>query len=111
MSCQERRRASIESGRGLIEEDQLGIADHPECEIEAAPLAAGEGRDPRVGLRLEPDELDHLGGAVSVERLADREVGVDPGLLRDDPDPIAQLGVAALGIVAEHLDRPRVRVR
>ena len=53
-------RGRIEAGRRLVEEDELGIADEREREVEPAQLAAGERPDARVALLLEPDELEDL---------------------------------------------------
>src|SRR6185436_10576369 len=39
-----------------------------------------------------------------LDRLADRDAGVQPGALKHDPDPLLELAVAPLGVVAEHPD-------
>ena len=43
-------RRGVEAGRGLVEEDELGVADQRERHIEPAPLAAGQPGAERVGL-------------------------------------------------------------
>ena len=53
-------RARVEAGRRLVEEDQLGVADQREPEVEPAALAAGEPAHAGVALLLQADELDHL---------------------------------------------------
>ena len=52
----------VESGRGLVEEHELRVADERERQIEPPLLAAGESLHAHVGLVGEPDELEHLGG-------------------------------------------------
>ena len=106
--CPSRR--GIEAGCRLVEEDQLGVADQGEPEVEPAPLAAGEARGLPVVLAGEADERDRLGhrsgvavvAGVELERLADGEPGIGRGLLQDDPDPVAP-GARSVGRVdAEH---------
>ena len=50
----------VEAGRGLVEEEQLGVADDAEGDVEATALAAAELADPVVGLVLEGDGGDDL---------------------------------------------------
>ena len=50
----------VEARRGLVEEDQLGVADEREREVEPARLAARQRADVRVLLVLEPGERDDL---------------------------------------------------
>jgi hypothetical protein len=102
----------VEAGGRLVEVDQLRVADHAEGEIEPAALAARERDDSGVELVGQAGERDHLvgrpparvGGSVEVDRLADREVGLDAALLEDDPDPVAEPGLVVLGVCAEHRD-------
>ena len=56
-------RGRVEAGRRLVEEDELGVADEREGEIEPAQLTAGERAHPRVALLGQADEVDHLVGA------------------------------------------------
>src|SRR3954451_20415488 len=51
----------IESGRRLVEEDQLRVANEGEREVEATPLAPGETGRLCVGFSSEPNERDRLG--------------------------------------------------
>src|SRR3954452_4831068 len=107
-----RRAASggVEAGRRLVEEDQLGVADEGEREVEAAELAAAERPRVRIGLLAEARELDHLvyvarGGVEASpmrDRLAHRDVPVHARALEHDAHPLAQLVGALLGVVAEH---------
>src|SRR5207248_3998293 len=50
----------VEAGRRLVEEDQFGVADEREAEVEAAALAAGEAANYLVSLVTEPDQLDDV---------------------------------------------------
>ena len=59
-------RGRVEARRRLVEEDEIGVADERDAEVEPALLAAGERLHARVALLVEPDELDHL---VDVARL------------------------------------------
>ena len=53
-------RRGVEARRRLVEEDELGIADERDAEVEPPLLAARERLDPRARLLLEPDERDDL---------------------------------------------------
>ena len=53
-------RGRVEAGRRLVEEDELGVADEREGEVEPPELAARERAHARVALLGEADELDHL---------------------------------------------------
>src|SRR4051812_24073000 len=65
----------VEPGRRLVEEDQLGVADEGEREVQAPQLAAAERARVRAGLLGEAGELDDL---VDVAR-----IGVEAGPVRD----------------------------
>ncbi len=105
-------RRGVEAGGGLVEEEQLGPPGERHAEVEPAALAAGQRPDERVALADEPDEVDDLvhrarrgvGGAVELDRLADGEVRADPGLLRDDADPLAERAASPLRVDAEDAD-------
>ena len=111
-------RARVEAGGRLVEEDQLGIADQRQGEVEAALLAAGEGLDPRPRLLGEPDEVEHLVdppgprvvARVEVEQLHHREGGGHGALLEHDPDPGAERPRPRRGVDAEHRDAAGVTV-
>src|SRR6476469_6187034 len=51
-------RRRVEAGRRLVEEDQLGVADQREGQVEPALLAARERPDPSVGLLAQAGDLD-----------------------------------------------------
>src|SRR5271165_3634143 len=103
-------RLGVEAGGGLVEEDQVGVADEREPEVEPPQLTARELAAAHVGLVLEPGQGEHLldrtgmgveAGPVA-ERLAGSDVAVDPPRLQDDADLPAQLDRAPGGIVSEH---------
>ena len=52
--------AGVEARRRLVEEDQLGVADERQAEVEAAFLPAGQRSHACVALVRQPDDLDHL---------------------------------------------------
>ena len=103
-------RLRVEAGGRLVEEDEVGVADERDAEVEPPLLAARERLDPRARLLLEPDERDHLvdvprRAVVAGEdrvRLAHGEVRPELGLLQDDADPLAEVRPRPLGIVSEH---------
>src|SRR5579863_3622036 len=53
-------RGGVEPGRRLVEEDQLGVADQRQGQVEAAPLAAGQAARALVALVAQANELDDL---------------------------------------------------
>src|SRR6266511_4300317 len=102
----------IEAGGRLVEEEQVGVADDAEGEVQAALLAAGQRPGPRRPLVAETDHVDHLGGVARVrvvaaeqrDDLLDAQLAVDAGGLEHDADPFAEGPLAALRVEAEHLD-------
>ena len=77
-----RRACGIEAGRRLVEEDQVGIADQRERQVEPAPLAAGERRGARVAFGVQLDQSrsarrrrDDGGGSDRTSRSARRPSG------------------------------------
>ena len=105
----------VEAGGGLVEEEQLGVADERHCDVETALLAAGELAGAIVRLALEPDEGDRLvdvarGGVVAgveLERLAHGEERLDAALLEDDPDALPPSAVSVLRVDAQDADLAR----
>ena len=57
-------RGRVEAGRRLVEEDQLGVADQREREVEAAALAAGE-RGARASSRLSSSPTSSITSSTS----------------------------------------------
>ncbi len=102
----------IEAGGRLVEEEQVGIADQSDADVEAAQLSAGEATRARLGLGAETNVLDRLVDArglaviagVELERLANGEFGSHPALLEHDSDPLMPLTVGLCGVLAEHAD-------
>ena len=99
----------VEAGRGLVEEDELRVADEGEPEVETTQLPARECPHARSGALLEADELDHLAdvprarvvAGEEVERLAHRERRVHGGGLEHDSDARPKRCAAGFGIDAE----------
>src|SRR5207248_6093672 len=58
----------VEAGGGLVEEDEVGIADERDAEVEPPLLAARQRLDARVRLVDEPDERDHLVDEANADR-------------------------------------------
>ena len=68
-------RRRVEAGRRLVEEDEVGIADERDAEVEPPLLAARERLHLRVPLLGEPDEPDHLVDVARVRRSSRRRSG------------------------------------
>lgn len=112
-------RARVEPGRRLVEEEQFGVTDQAQRQVQAALLAAGQGPDLLPVLPGQADQVDHLAGVawrgvvagVAGDGLPDRQVGFDREVLQHDADPFAQLpsGGPVAGVEAKHLDPPGVR--
>ena len=106
----------VEAGGGLVEEEQLGVADDAEPDIEASLLAARQPLDALVRLLGQPDQLDHLVdrprvrvvAGVARQHLAHRVVRLDGELLEHHADLCAQpaLGGVVGRVDAERLDAP-----
>ncbi len=102
----------IKTGRRLIEEEEIGIADERDAEVETAFLPTRERLHARVPLLLEAYELNHLvdvSGVLVVSgekavHLAHGQVRRELGLLEHDADPLAKSPRSCGGIVAEHRD-------
>src|SRR5213592_1310851 len=88
----------VEPRRGLVEEQQLGLADERARDGQALLLPAGECHHARVALLLELDEGQHLCDAVRLpverskqpEHFADGELIGELRLLQLDPEAFAQ---------------------
>ena len=90
----------VEPGRGLVEQQELGLADQGPGDGEAPLEPARQGIHPLVGPVVELDELEEAVGPLPHDRagqveiapvdeqvLADRELDVEGVLLRHDPQP------------------------
>src|SRR5436190_4910149 len=107
-------RGGVEPRRRLVEEDQLGVADERQAEVQPPQLAARQFARPHVLLALQPDQRDDLVGISRRrvhprevrERLAHADVVVDARLLQDDAHPLAQLARPAARIEAQDGDLP-----
>src|SRR5437764_1133657 len=105
-------RLRVEAGRGLVEEDQLGIADERQREVEPPQLPARELAAAHVGLTREAGEREHLLDVARTgvearpvaQRLARGDVSVDAARLQHDADALAQGAAAPRGVFAEHAD-------
>src|SRR4051794_23915682 len=102
-------RGRVEARRRLVEEDELGVADEREGEVQPAQLAAGQRPRQRVLLALQACDVEHLvdvpGARVEAgpvgDGLAHADVAVHARGLQDDADPLAEGARALLGVVAE----------
>ena len=103
-------RRGVEAGGRLVEEEQLGVADQGEGDVEPPLLPARERRGPGVRLLGEADQLHRLvdvarGGVVAgvlLDGLPRRELRDQPGLLEDEADAVAPGAIRLLRIDAEH---------
>ncbi len=117
MTSQAARRAcGSKPGRGLVEEDQLRVADEGEREVQPPGLAAAERPRAAVGAVVEAREREHLGHLARMwvhagpvrDRLADGQMRVGAAALQDDPDLRPQRTV--LRVASEHADLAGVAV-
>jgi hypothetical protein len=103
-------RGRVEARRRLVEEDEVGVADERDAEIEATLLASRERLHLVVRLLREADEPDHL---VDVPRLrvvagedavdlARGQPRPELGLLQDDADPLPERPLCLPGVEAQH---------
>jgi hypothetical protein len=105
-------RLGIETGRRLVEEDQVRVAREREGQVEAAALAAGEPAHLRVLVLVELDDAEQVAGgagvgvvrAPAVDQLFDPGLAGEAALLQDDADPLAELGRLRLRVHAEDGD-------
>ena len=94
----------IEAGRRLVEEDQLGVADERQREVQPPQLPAGERSRAGPACSSRPTiRAPRRGRAGRVEagpvhdRLANLDVPVHAAALQHDADPLAQLARARTG--------------
>ena len=101
-------RLRVEAGRGLVEQQDLGLIDQRARDREPAAHAAGERLDLGVRLVLELREGEQAGdaiaddvlrkpevAAVDEEVLANGQLAVEAVVLRNDADPRPDLGPIA----------------
>src|SRR3954454_19520456 len=107
-------RGRVEARRRLVEEDELGVADERQREVQPPQLAAGERPRQRVLLAHQARDVDDLvdvararveAGPVG-HRLPHADVAVHARGLEDDADPLAERTGALLGIVPEDRHDP-----
>src|SRR5215213_6027681 len=111
--------------RGRLVEDQQPRPVHQRAREDQPPLHPARQRARAVvALGRERERVEQLGralaplaprhaevAAVIVERLLEREEPVEVEVLRRQPDRQPRLGVVVDGVVAEHADRARRRLR
>src|ERR1700730_10703380 len=102
----------VETGRGLVQEDQLRVADQCQREVEPPQLPAREPATERIRLLLQSrqrqDLLDLARSRVEAppvaQGLARGHVAVDPARLQPYSDALAQRPAAHARIGPEHGD-------
>jgi hypothetical protein len=111
-------RGRVEAGGRLVEEDQVGVADDADGDVDAPLLAAGERADAGVALGAEAGQLDRLldrsrrrvEGGEEGDRLAHRQQRVELALLQDEADALAPGAGRLRGVGAEHRDLAAARL-
>src|SRR6266498_3463490 len=93
----------VEPGGGLVQEDQIRVADDPERQVEPALLPTRERLDSRVALLREAHQVH---GLVHVPR-GREEAAVEVDQLPDGQVPVQARGLERIGIVLQSsgLDR------
>src|SRR5581483_926973 len=105
-------RLRVEAGGGLVEEEEIGIADESAGHGEALFLAAGKLADARILLLFELHESDHLGGrgsfgeeaAEEADGFEDGELVGELGFLQLDAEALAELVRVTAPLQAEDFD-------
>ena len=104
----------VQSGRRLVQDEELGCGHEGGREVNGASLPAGEPRQPGVGLLAEPDGVEHLVDAAHPprRRQLDRAdplqlvphspLGVVGPALLHQPDPRPEVGARPTRIGVEH---------
>ena len=113
-------RARVEPGRRLVEEQDPGVPDDAEGEVQPPLLPAGQRLDLALLLAGQPDEPDHLTDVARIgvvarvagDRLAHGQVRLHRQLLEHQPDLLAQLppGAPVARIEPGHHDLALVRL-
>src|SRR2546423_787845 len=109
-------RVRVEAGRRLVEEDQLGVADEREAEVEAAALPTRKAANYLVSLLAEADQLDDVVYRTRVRVVAGEQAQALGGCqrlvhrrgLEHDADLLAPAAAGKRGVDAEHLDAAAV---
>jgi hypothetical protein len=111
--------AGVKARGGLVEEDQVRIADQRQRQVQAPELAARQVPRANITLLAELDQLEELVdgsparvvAAVHLERLGDGQVVLHAALLQDDPDALAQLTLPVRRVHPSTCASPAPRVR
>ena len=106
----------IEPGGGLVQEQQVRVADQGDGDVQPPLLSAGQLQHPGVPLALQAHEIDHVAHrprprivpGVHRDGLCHGEVPVHAAGLQHDPDLALQLPPLPCGIIAEDLHRAAV---
>src|SRR5262249_10345739 len=93
-----------------VQEDQVGVADERQGEVQPPQLSARQLAAAHVGLLLQACQLQNLLDIARArvearpvaQRLPGSHVAVDPARLEDDPDAAAKLDRPSGGIVPQH---------
>ena len=91
-----RHRLGVEVVGGLVEQQQVGLGEQQPAQRDAAPLAAGQGRDVGVAGRQPQRVHGDLDLAVEVVGALGRDLGLEAGLLLADL-LVVGVGVGVLG--------------
>ena len=102
-------RRRVESGRRLIQEEQLGLADDAQRQVDATALTARQRLDSSVGLLLQSDDLndpidqntprEHRGE--QFYGLPNSELLVHPGRLENHTNPLPKISACRRRIFTE----------
>ncbi len=108
----------IKPGGGLIENQERGVANDPQPDVEPPLLTAGQGLDLRVGLLSQADQVDYLThpprrrveACASLKHLANRQERLHREFLEHDTELTTQslAGATVAGIDSQHPHLARV---
>ena len=108
----------VEAGGRLVQEDDVGVADQRQGDVEAAALAAGQLGGEGVGLVGQADQGDGVVdvarrpvvAGVELQALAHRQPGSGSDSCRTTPTRSRQAPPALAGSTPRHVTSPSVRV-
>src|SRR4051812_33041030 len=107
----------VQTGRGLVEKEQIRIACERARDREPLLLPARQRPDPAAAFALERDDVEQLTdlpsapvkGPEQAQHLLDRQLVAELCLLQMDAEPFAQLTLAGFPAESENFDAASVR--
>ena len=107
----------VETGCGFVEEQQFGLADDPQRQIDTTTLTARQRTDARVDLLIQSDEAGNfisvqvlpVAPSVEFDHLANRELALDARRLQDDANSVPKVAPGSRRFNTEYFNAARTR--